>query len=378
MTAIALAWMRRLARDRISLFFMVLLPVVVILIIGAAVRGQPDFRVGVVTGAGPAAEQLSTDLGSASTLDTRSYPDEDSARAALRRAEIDAAVLIPSDMDSAHVEIPLLTTGSTSAAQGVWSAVSAVVAQHAATVQAARFAAAEAGGTTDTRLPLARSLAAEMPRVSVRTEAVGTADTTLPPGFSYSAPTMLVLFVFINAVAGGAALAQTRKLGIYTRALASPVRARDIVLGETACYFGLALAQSLFIVGIGAGFFGVRWGDPLAAAVLIAVWALVGAGAGMLSGSLFRTPEQASAIGPAIGIGLGMLGGCMWPLEIVPPVVREIGHIAPHAWAVDAWTRLLARGEGIAGIGMQLAVLAGFAVVLLVSATFMLNRALRT
>jgi hypothetical protein len=52
---------------------------------------------------------------------------------------------------------------------------------------------------------------------------------SLPEGFSYSAPTMLVLFVFINAMAGGAAMIQSRTPGIYDRMLAGPVTARAIV-----------------------------------------------------------------------------------------------------------------------------------------------------
>ncbi|MFP3986632.1 hypothetical protein U9R90_03830 [Streptomyces sp. E11-3] len=61
-------------------------------------------------------------------------------------------------------------------------------------------------------------------------------------------------------------------------------------------------------MGIGSLVFGAQWGDSLAAGALIAVWALVGTGAGILSGALLRTPEQVHAIGPAVGIGLGMLG----------------------------------------------------------------------
>jgi ABC-2 type transport system permease protein len=56
----------------------------------------------------------------------------------------------------------------------------------------------------------------------------------------------------------------------------------------------------------------------------------------MFSGTVFRTSEQATAIGPAVGTAFGMLGGCMWPLEIVPQPVRLVGHATPHAWAVDA------------------------------------------
>ncbi|MGR6998239.1 hypothetical protein ACU686_09355 [Yinghuangia aomiensis] len=96
----------------------------------------------------------------------------------------------------------------------------------------------------------------------------------------------------------------------------------------------------------------------------------------MLSGALFRTPEQASAIGPALGIGLGMLGGCMWPLAIVPAWLRSVGHAVPHGWAVDAWTELLSRHGGLLDIGRQLTVLAGFAVGLIALAVVMLHRRL--
>jgi ABC-2 type transport system permease protein len=176
---------------------------------------------------------------------------------------------------------------------------------------------------------------------------------------------MLVLFVFINALAGGASIIQTRQLGIYHRAQAAPIRVRSLVLGETLCYLVFALLQSVLIVAVGALLFGVSWGKPLAAMALIGTWALVGTGAGMLSGALFKTPDQASAIGPVIGIAFAMLGGCMWPLEIVPNAVRTLGHLTPHAWAVDAWITVLSRDGGLADIVTNLAVLAAFAAAML-------------
>jgi ABC-2 type transport system permease protein len=73
-----------------------------------------------------------------------------------------------------------------------------------------------------------------------------------------------------------------------------------------------------------------------------------------------------------------MLGGCMWPLEIVPPAVRALGHLTPHAWAVDAWVVLLSRGGGLLDILRQLAVLLAFAVGQLVLASMRLRRSLAT
>jgi ABC-2 type transport system permease protein len=383
MTALAItaASLRRLLRDRIGLLFTVLLPIVLILVIGATVRAQPDFRVGVTGTGGPVAERLATALGESSSIDARPFSDETTARDAMRRGELDAVVVIPTNLGNAitgdgPVRIPLLVNDSVLTGQAVWSSVAAVVAEHAALLQAATFTAEHAGGTADSRLPLADRVQDALPRVAVETESMAADSDYLPLGFGYSTPTILVLFVFINALAGGAAMIQTRRLGIYDRVLAAPVRARDIVLGEALLHLTLALLQSALIVVVGAVVFGVSWGDPVAATALVAVWALVGTGAGMLSGTVFRTPEQASAIGPAIGIALGMLGGCMWPLAIVPPAVRAIGHLTPHSWAIDSWTEVLSGGGGLTDIAGGLAIMTGVAVALLTLASWRLRRSL--
>ncbi|MFG1813545.1 ABC transporter permease [Kribbella sp. NPDC049174] len=232
------------------------------------------------------------------------------------------------------------------------------------------------GSTVREQLPAATALQRVTPRITVASQNVATGSDYLPLGFSYSAPTMLVLFVFINALAGGASIIQTRQLGIYSRARAAPVRTRSLVLGEALCYLTFALLQSVLIVGVGALLFGVGWGNPLAAIALIATWALVGTGAGMLSGATFKTPDQASAIGPVLGIGFAMLGGCMWPLEIVPEGVRTLGHATPHAWAVDAWITVLSRAGDVTDIATELAVLAGFTLGMLGLASVLLQRRL--
>jgi ABC-2 type transport system permease protein len=381
--AIAGASLRRLLRDRVGLLFIVLLPIVLILVIGATVQGQTAFRVGVTGARGPLAEQLASDLDDASAIDARTFDTESAARDAMRRGRLDAVVVVPAGLDATltagrTATIPVLVNDSVLTGQAVWSAVTATVAEHAATIQAAAFAAEHAGGSLESRLPMAEQAGRTLPRIEVETDVVDGDSDYLPLGFGYSAPTILVLFVFINALAGGAAMIQTRRLGIYDRALAAPVRPRDIVLGETILYLALALLQSVLIVVIGTVLFGVSWGDPAAATALIVTWALVGTGAGMLSGTVFRTPEQASAIGPAIGIAFGMLGGCMWPLEIVPPAVRALGHFTPHSWAVDGWTEVLSRGGGLVDIGQSLAILGGFAVVMLAIATMRLRRSLTT
>ena len=382
--ALAGAELRRVTRDRTFLFFMVLLPVLIILLIGITISSNEQIRVGVVdTGRGALSSSLARDLAKDPALTVETLDSRAAANAALRRSEVSAAVVIPAGFDAAlragqPVTLPVLVPGSAQTSQAALTAVQAVVGRHSATVQAAAFATDRRLRSFDTNVGAATRLQQSAPVVPLRTEVVDSTSNYLPLGFSYSAPTMLVLFVFINALAGGAAMIQTRQYGILSRALAAPTRPRDLVGGEALAYLSLTVGQAVLIVGIGALLFGVSWGNPLAAAALILVWALVGTGAGMLAGTLFRTPEQAGAIGPAIGIAFGMLGGCMWPLEVVPPSVRMIGHATPHAWAVDAWVEVLSRGGGLPQIAGYLGILALYAAVLLTLASLRLRRSLVT
>jgi len=377
---IAACSLRRYLADRTALFFVVLLPVLVVVIVGSTVSGFDRFHVGlVVEGRGPRTDELVDALRHADALDITVVSNATRAGRAVRRSEQAAAVVIPADYDRRiaagdDVEVGLMGEPTSNAFVATQVAVSSVVAKQAGAVQAARFAESETGGSFDRQLARARRLARRTATVEVATEAVDHGGNTLPEGFSYSAPTMLVLFVFVNALAGGAAIIESRRLGMYERIAATPTTRRTIVAGETLTYFAIAALQSVIIVVLAATVFGVNWGSPVAAALLVAVWALVGTGAGVLSGTLFRTPEQASSVGPPIGIVAGMLGGCMWPLEIVPDAMRTVGHALPHAWAVDAWTTLLSRAGGVADIAPQLGVLAAYAAVLLGVASFRLRR----
>ncbi|MFK4084901.1 ABC transporter permease [Kribbella sp. NPDC020789] len=366
---VAGASLRRMFRDRTALFFMVVLPVLVIAIIGTVVRNPGGFRLAFLGDRTSAvAGELAAELTTVGPV--RTVTDEATARTALRRGELDAVVLIPADLEATvlagrEVRIPVLAGGAEPMQAAVRAAVSAAIARHAERLQAAAFAARSTGTTTTQQLPRATAVQRLTPRIGVSTENVQTGSDYLPLGFGYSAPTMLLVFVFINALAGGAAVIQTRRLGIYDRARAAPVGPGSLVLGETLCYLTFALLQSALIVAVGGFLFGVSWGDPLAAIALIGTWALVGTGAGMLSGAVFRTADQAAAVGPVIGIAFAMLGGCMWPLAMVPDTVRLIGHVTPHAWAVDAWITVLSRGGGVRDIAGDLGILAAFAVGLL-------------
>ena len=146
------------------------------------------------------------------------------------------------------------------------------------------------------------------------------------------------------------------------------------LIGEALGRLSIALVQGLIIIVGSALIFGVDWGDPAGAALVFVVFALVGAGAGMLLGSVLNNDQQAAPVALLLGLGLAALGGSMIPLEIFPDNMRTIAHVTPHAWGNEAFTALVGEQGQLVDIVRELAVLAAFAAVLFSLATWRLRR----
>ncbi len=382
--AVSAVSLRRLLRDKVALFFILLMPVVVMVIIGSTFGAAPrSIPVGVVDLDGTAVSKAFVQgLRDAGTVAATDYPSTAEAEADVRTDRIVATVVVPAGFQSSLMEgrsvaVQLLAEPEQTSTQAVRSAVESVAEQQGGPMAAAAFATRERGGDMATGVATAQEVARSLPRVGVQTRTVGKVVAAGSNQFSYTAPSNLVLFVFINSLAAGGALVEMRRLGVARRMLAAPLRTSTIVLGAGVSRFVIALLQTVLLLLVGAVLFDVSWGPPFAVVALGVLFALVATGAGLLVGSIVRNPEQASAVGIPVAIGMGMLGGCMWPLDVVPPGLRAVGFaVTPHAWAMEAWTKLIFEGQGLAAIAVDLAVLSVWAVALLVVGMALFRRSL--
>ncbi len=194
--------------------------------------------------------------------------------------------------------------------------------------------------------------------------------------FGYGAAQELLLFIFVISLAASTMLIEPRRIGASRRMLASPTPAGTVVLGEALGRFGIALFQGLLIVAVTLALFRVDWGDPLGAAAIVVLFSLVGTGAAMLMGSVLNTSQQAGSLGVFFGLVLAALGGCMVPLEVFPSAMVTVAHVTPHAWAIDAFGKILGHQGTVADVLPQLGVLSAYAAVLLTVATVMFRRKL--
>ncbi|MEX0658158.1 MAG: ABC transporter permease [Egibacteraceae bacterium] len=380
MAAIVVTALRRVVRDRIGLFFIVVLPFIVILLFGAGAGDGRDssLPVGVVGDAfgGALVEALEAEP----ALAIRDFDDVDALTGAVRRRDVVGGVVVPGAAENADpgaagtIQVRWVGDPASQDAPAARIAVESAIAELDARRVALRVAVDELGLSAAAARAAAAGLGEE-PLLAVEQER--TDEESLSFGVDESSQHNLVLFVFITSLTGGAALIESRRLGTAQRMLASPASAGTVLIGEAAARFAIALGQALIVLAGASLLFGADWGDPVAVAAVIVVFSLVGTGAAMLFGAVLDNTEQASAIAAPLGIGLGMLGGALWPLEIVPPVMQTIGRAVPHSWAIGALREVGTHGGGLTDVLGALGVLAGFAVVLLAVATWRLGISLR-
>lgn len=377
--AITTTNIKRLIREPSTIFFVFVFPMLLILVLGASFGGGFVPKVGLlVEGQGEYAQAFVDQMISDTDFETIDYDDRDLLLEDVERGIVQMAVVVPADYDTK------ITSGDVAEVEFVGrldqsvvqyrSTIEAIVANESAIVRAARLLESEGLSGFDEGVEMARamSMGSTGPEVEVETTGESLFGEDLGQ-FDLGAPQQLILFVFLTSLAGSAALIQTRRLGVSRRMVSTPTSIGEILVGETGGRFAIAMIQGLFIMVGAAVAFEVRWGNLGGASALLILIALVGAGAGMLMGSLFDNDEQAGSMGVFIGLGLAALGGCMVPLEIFPDTMQTVAHITPHAWGLDGFAELIRRGGTIADIVLELAVLAGFAAVFLALGTWRLR-----
>ena len=376
---IALNSIRRLFRDRSNVFFIFVLPIVLILVLGLVFGSSFTSQVALITPDGDdSAGDLADRISSSTAFETIDVDDAEAARVRMRRNDIDAVIVISdgyqdSLLNGDTVEIAYYSTPSGGGFE-VRSVVEAAIAEQAAAIRAGRFAVHATGADPAAALDTARLIQGSIATLDVEAEggAIGGGGSQ----FDLGAAQQLFLFMFLTALTSSTALIQSRRLGVSHRMLSTPTAAGTIIGGETLGRFLVVMLQGVFIVVAAGVLFNVEWGDPIAAILVVTAFALTGTGAGMLLGSTFSSEQQAGGFAIFGALMLGALGGSMVPLEIFPDTMVKIAHLTPHAWGNDAFATLIRHGGGVADITTELAVLTAYGLVLVALSSALFRRSL--
>lgn len=91
---------RRFVRDRTNLFFVFILPIGIVVLIGVQFGGDQTARLGVVGGEGRVAGALLADLRSSEDIEIVEVDDEGDLVGRLESTNLDAGIVVPDDLDA--------------------------------------------------------------------------------------------------------------------------------------------------------------------------------------------------------------------------------------------------------------------------------------
>jgi len=187
----------------------------------------------------------------------------------------------------------------------------------------------------------------------------------VPSGYNFSLPGNLVMYLTLNLlVFGGGAMASSRRNGVIRRLMTSAASRFEIILGKIYGNGLLGAAQIIFFLLLGKFVFHVNLGANLPGVILVLVLlAWVAAALGVLAGSCLSSEDRVIPVCVLASLLMGALGGCWWPLEIAPPVFKNIALCFPTGWALAALNQLISFGAGLDAVLLPMAVLFGFGAV---------------
>lgn len=377
---IAALELRRFLRDRSNLFFVFVLPMLIVLFVGlqfgegaqrthaAVVGASSQLRSDLVDGledagveVAVAGREAALEQVARSRADIALFVDEGGAAAYTAGEDLDLTV-VPSSQLNAQAAVQQVDT--------ILRELSSRRGQLVALADAG-VATADAERLLNRSRDLVQQPGLEVERVDELSEEFAGVGQ-----FDFGASGQLLLFVFLSSLAGAATLIQARRLGVVARTLTAPVTARQLVLGETLGRFVIAMVQGAWIMVASSVLFDVGWGSLPVALLILSLFALVSAGAAMLLGAMMDNEGAASGLGVGLGLVLGALGGSMFPLELFPDGMRLVSRLTPHSWAYEAFAEVQRRGGGLLDVLPQLGVLGAMALLLLGAGAWAVRRSL--
>lgn len=189
-----------------------------------------------------------------------------------------------------------------------------------------------------------------------------------PPSGTTSYRLMMGLFVlFMMALMNSSVviLVEDRNNGVLARTSAAPIRPQEISIGYFLGSFAAGTLQVAIVTGFLFGVMGFGAGLSWWSSFLILETFLLAAlGLSTAITGTVKDGKKTSVLNGLVIAPTCMLGGCFWPVEVMPDWMQTASWFVPQTWVLDALLRT-ANGEALNQMMLNLGILVLFGIVML-------------
>ncbi len=181
-----------------------------------------------------------------------------------------------------------------------------------------------------------------------------------------------IILMMISALLTSVTIAREKETGTMEQLLTTPITPRQIIIGKTLPYIGLALLDGVLVLGFGVFHFGVPFtGSTLLLFGFGIIYVISALAIGIFISTIVKT-QQLAMMGAMLVTVLPsvMLSGFIFEIKNMPLVLQIITHIVPARYFL-----LIIRGIMLKGSGLEL--LWVEALFLVILATILLSVAIK-
>jgi ABC-2 type transport system permease protein len=345
------ASVKMLYRDRQSLFWALMFPIIFTVVFGLFDFSQaPEVRIAIVAGErSPVSEALASGLSDVDSFEVNRPADLATARQDLTDGEVDVVLSVP----------PIAVTEEPGSPPVV-SPTAVTVYYNESNFDSNQFALGVIERIVD-RLNL-RMAGVTSPPLSV--EATGVAARSVEY-YDFLLPGLVAMGVMNFSITGMAiAVARYREQRILKRILATPLRPFKFLSAQVLARLLLALVQAALIVAVGVFLFGANiYGNVVWIFILATVANVIFLNIGFAVAGRARNPDSAQGIASAVALPMMFLSGVFFPTDTLPQVMQAIVKYLPLTPLIEALRKVSLEGLSIVDTGPQLLLLAVWGVV---------------
>lgn len=359
-----------MARDRKALLTLVLMPILLIGILGAAfgnMMGEEEtasikkFDVGIVNhDEGELGNVLSQEVlikGLPELISAETMTEKE-LEGKLKEQVLSVGIIIPLDF-SGHIisgresEVKVISIPSASIQSSIIENVVLQFTQAAAV----NILALEAAGPTGIGNVLPGMFQLTGADYEVVEEVAVKQDQKPVGSFQYYAAGMGVMFLLMTVITGVSAMIEEKEQDVYNRLLVTRLSNQQYLIGK---FIGLLFMSSVqfFIIILGTHYlYDVRWGESMTGVFIIGfAFVFSVSGLGVLLGALVKKEKTFNAAGMLATQLMAAVGGSMVPLYIFPDWVNSAVTVLPNALALQTFLELMS-GAGAGQVVLEAGIL---------------------
>jgi len=168
------------------------------------------------------------------------------------------------------------------------------------------------------------------------------------PYTDFITPGVMIQTTTFVSIFYGLMMVWERDSGILKKLLVTPASRYSMVIGRSMASGVRAVFQALIIIPI-ALIIGVKFQPNLAYIISAFIIIFISSGGfaaiSILVASFMKTRERFMGIGQAIIMPLFFASNALYPIQIMPPILRELSLVNPLSYVVSAVRGLLITGD---------------------------------